>query len=159
MALRVVYDEREIDDQLAGVCGLYCGACPIYRAWVEQDMERLEALAHSLGIPPDKLMCTGCRTPGAFCFGGECEIKACAQAKGVAFCADCEAFPCERIRRLATGGPFRAAVLLNVPRIREAGWYPWLRKEDARWRCPVCRAKVGFDDRMCHACGRTVGPV
>ncbi len=157
MALRAVFDEREVDPQLAGICGIYCGACPIYRAWVEQDAARLEALATSLGVIPEKLLCTGCRTPGTFCFGGECEIKTCAESKGVAFCADCDEFPCERIDRFAAGATYRAEALRNVPRIREVGWHPWLREQDAHWRCHVCRAKIAVDERTCHACGRPLG--
>ena len=81
MALRAVFDDREIDASLAAVCGAYCGACPVYRAWAEQDRPRLEVLARSLGTTPGRLLCTGCRTPAAFCFGGDCEIKGCAEAR------------------------------------------------------------------------------
>lgn len=158
MALRAVFDEREVDPQLGGVCGLYCGACPIYRAWVEQDAERLEVLARAYGVSIERLMCTGCRTPGTFCFGGECEIKGCAQAKGVAFCADCDEFPCDRLQRVAAGSAFRTTLFENVTRIREKGWYAWLREQDGRWRCLVCRAKLAYDERTCHACGRAMSP-
>ncbi len=74
MVLRTVFDDREVDTSLAGICGAYCGACPVYRAWVERDLPRLGALARSLGTTPARLLCTGCRTPAAFCFGGDCEI-------------------------------------------------------------------------------------
>lgn len=154
MSLRAVFNGREIDAQLAGVCGIYCGACPIYRAWVEQDVPRLESLARSLGVPVARVMCTGCRAPATFCFGGDCEIKRCAQAKGVAFCAQCSEFPCVRIERLSRRAPHCAEVLENVPRIREVGWYEWLREQDAHWRCPACGAKSGFGDDVCCACGR-----
>ena len=157
MALQVVYDEREVDPRLAGVCGLYCGACEVYRAWVEQDQARLEALAHTHGVPISKVMCTGCRTPSPFCFSGDCEIKRCAESRGVPGCAECDAFPCGTIERFVAGGKHRVALRENAPRLREVGWYAWLREQDARWRCPECHAKIGFDDDTCRGCGRPLG--
>lgn len=154
MALQVVYDEREVDPCLVGVCGLYCGSCDVYRAWVEQDAARLERLARSHGVAPAKVLCTGCRTPSWFCFGGDCPIKACAEAHGAFACAECAAFPCGRIERFAASRPERAAVLQNGPRIRELGWYAWVREQDARWRCPSCRAKLSTADAACGGCGR-----
>jgi len=157
MALRAIFDDREVDASLAAVCGAYCGACPVYRAWAEQDRTRLEALSRSLGVPTERLICTGCRTPAAFCFGGECEIKRCAQARGVAFCPDCAEYPCDRIRRFREGAPYRAAMLRDAARIHEVGWYAWLREEDRRWRCPACGAKVGAGYEACIACGKPLG--
>lgn len=157
MAVRMAFEAREDDATLAAVCGAYCGACPVYRAWVEQDMPRLEALARSLGTTPVHLMCTGCRTPAAFCFGGDCEIKACAQKKGVAFCPDCAEYPCDRIRRFDAGAPYRPALRRDAARIQEVGWYAWLREEDRAWRCPECGAKTAAGARACVHCGHALG--
>ncbi len=156
MALRVVTHDREVDANLAGICGAYCGACPVYRAWVEQDVPRLEALARSLGTAMDRLLCTGCRTPASFCFGGDCEIKTCAHKRGVAFCPDCDAYPCDRIRRFRAGAPYRAAMSRDAGRIHEVGWYRWLQEQDARWRCPGCGAKVDAASTACARCGHAL---
>lgn len=152
MALRIVFDEREIDPQLCAVCGLYCGICPVYRAWTEQDLPRLDAIAGTLGVSRERLLCTGCRTPAAFCFGGECEVKECAEAKGVAFCAECAEFPCPRIERVMERAPHGSTILANGTRIRDVGWYAWLREQDARWRCPSCHGKVAFGAERCPSC-------
>jgi hypothetical protein len=152
MALQAVYDAREVDAGLAGVCGAYCGACPVYRAWVEQDTARLEAFARSLGVPTAGVICTGCRTPEAFCFGGDCEIKRCARNRGIVFCADCDAYPCERIHRKQGSAVSRASMCRDAARIGEVGVYRWLVEQDVKWRCPSCGAKVAAGDTTCGAC-------
>ena len=159
MAVRLAVNDRAIDASLAGVCGVYCGACPVYRAWAEQDLGKLKALAASLGTTTDKLMCTGCRTPAAFCFGGDCEIKTCAQERGVAFCPDCEDYPCDRIRRFEAGAPYRATLRQGANRLRKAGVSVWLREQNAMWRCRACGARTIAGVDTCPSCGITLkGP-
>ena len=156
MAVAKATGDQEIDTSLAGICGAYCGACPVYRAWVEQDLPRLDALARSLHTTTDRLMCTGCRTPATFCFGGDCEIKACAEERGIAFCPDCADYPCDRIRRFDAAAPYRAAMRRDATRIHEVGWYAWLREEDATWRCPECGTKASADAEVCTHCGHAL---
>ncbi len=153
MAMQVVVRNREIDANLAAVCGAYCGACPVYRAWAEQDRPRLEALAASLRVTPDRLVCTGCRSPAAFCFGGECEVKTCAQHRGVAFCTECEDYPCNRIRRSRIGEAYRTLLSQDAGRLHEAGVSAWLREQDAKWRCPSCGAPTAAGSDACTRCG------
>ena len=145
--------DREVDASVAGICGAFCGACPVYRAWAEQDHGKLEALSHSLNVPLDRLLCTGCRTPDGFCFGGECEVKRCAEHRGVAFCPDCDDYPCNRIRRAQVAQPIHALLARDAKRIREAGWYTWLREQDATWRCPSCGSRIAADATKCAHCG------
>ena len=158
MALHPIYDEREVDLGLVAVCGMYCGACPVYRAWVEQDAPRLAALAKTLHRDPESLMCTGCRAPSAFCLTTDCEVKRCAESRELFFCGECDEFPCEKIARVETRGGQCASIEENAARLRDVGWHAWLREQDARWRCPECRAKVGFEDPKCNSCGLRLEP-
>lgn len=156
MALRIAVNDRAIDTSLAGICGAYCGACPVYLAWADQDPSRLTALAASLGTTVDRLMCTGCRTPAAFCFGGDCEIKACAQHRGVAFCPDCADYPCNRIRGARVGEAYRKLLSRDAARLHEVGVTTWLREEDAHWRCSGCGARVAAGTDRCPTCGNSL---
>ena len=156
MALRMAFNDREIDTSLAGICGAYCGACPVYLAWSQQDFPRLEALAGSLGTTADRLICTGCRTPSAFCFGGDCEIKRCAQHRGVAFCPDCVDYPCNRVRRARVGEPYRKLLSRDAKRLHEVGVTAWLREQDAHWRCSGCGGKVPAGADACPKCGNAL---
>ncbi len=153
MAAQLALNDREVDASLAGICGAYCGACPVYRAWADQDQPRLEALARSLDTTADRLLCTGCRTPSAFCFGGDCSIKQCARGRGVVFCVECTDYPCDKIRAFQAAAPYRAAICRDARWLREVGVSAWLREEDVRWRCPGCGAKVVAGTEWCVACG------
>lgn len=153
MALRLVPDDREIDASLAAVCGAYCGACPVYRAWAARDMARLEALAAQLGTPVERLMCTGCRTPAAFCLGGDCEIKQCARERGVAFCPDCADYPCDALRQALRSRPYLPALCRDALRLHGSGVTAWLREQDARWRCAECGTPVAAGTGTCAHCG------
>lgn len=101
-----------------GPCGLHCGACLAYAGGPIQ--EHAKALVQALGpnfagyaerfagmLPVfqhypafAQLLeflaagsCTGCR--GAGCLFKECRLPHCSQERGVAFCFECAAFPCE----------------------------------------------------------------
>jgi hypothetical protein len=158
MAVRLVVNDRAIDASLAAVCGAYCGACPVYSAWAAQDLPRLEALARDLGTTTDRLMCTGCRTPAAFCFGGDCEIKVCARKRGVAFCPDCADYPCERIGRFDAGAPYRAEIRRDAATLRAGNASAWLMEQDRKWRCSSCGARVPAGSESCPACSRALPP-
>lgn len=156
MALRMAREDRQIDASLAGICGAYCGACPVYRAWADQDRPRLEALAAALRTTPDRLVCTGCRTAAALCFGGDCEVKRCAEHRGVAFCMDCADYPCNRIRRSRIGEPYRQLLSRDAARLHGSGVTAWLRDEDAHWRCSRCDAPVAAGIDICPRCGNAL---
>lgn len=154
MASTAVLVDREIDASLAAVCGAYCGACPIYVAWAQQDTPRLQALAQAYHTTVDRLVCAGCRTPAAFCFGGDCEVKACAQHRGVVSCVDCSDYPCNRIRRAQHRSAHMETMSRDAKRLREIGVVAWLREEDARWRCPGCGGAIAVGMDACARCGQ-----
>jgi len=68
---------KEIDDNLLGPCGIYCGYC----------------LAFKKGV------CLGCRYQAdkrlAEGVKDWCTLLNCAEKKGVAECSDCAEFPCK----------------------------------------------------------------
>ena len=41
--------------KLVGICGIYCGTCPIYLAHRENDVECLDEISKARGIPLDKI--------------------------------------------------------------------------------------------------------
>jgi len=47
------------DKDLIAYCGLYCGACPVFKA--SSDSALAERLAPTLGIPAEQVKCLGCR--------------------------------------------------------------------------------------------------
>ncbi|TRZ93021.1 MAG: DUF3795 domain-containing protein [Dehalococcoidia bacterium] len=51
----------QLDDaKLAAPCGLYCGVCPVSMA--SSNNALAEKLAQTMGLPPERIKCLGCKT-------------------------------------------------------------------------------------------------
>jgi hypothetical protein len=106
-------------------CGLVCEECPAMRATRSGDGEALARTAaqwtRALGLEftRDSIQCDGCLVEGgrrsAYC--ARCEVRPCAEARGVATCADCGDYPCEVL----------AAFLEHAPDAEEN--LEWLRSD------------------------------
>jgi len=148
-------------EPLAAVCGLYCGACGIYRAWQNNDRELLETIRENMTsqwgeITLDDLRCDGCLGGGHLTpYCNQCALRLCPEDKpGVTRCSDCSDFPCSRITDFNNDGMrHHAEVLDNLRRIAEIGVEAWVRQEKERWRCPQCQAPVDWYARTCFQCG------
>ena len=147
-------------EHLGADCGLYCGACTLYRIRHDADRkdlaEVLAPVAERLGIPAEELACEGCLSDGPLspnCV--RCGIRRCAAERpGVTRCADCPEFPCERITRFSTDGvPHHSEVLDNVRRQQKIGVYEWLQEEFERVRCQYCGCSQDWYAQKCHRCG------
>lgn len=135
--------ERSSRDYLC-YCGLYCKMCSIVATIPRKAGTLLEQLKgdgwefFGKELYPDfpafwdilgkmavmdkttRLCVGGCGDPN-------CGIRACAIAKGLQVCAQCEEFPCLRLRDFTRRYPF---VLKNNERIREIGLEAWLAEQD-----------------------------
>ena len=147
-------------DHLAAVCGLYCGACVIYRARRDGNTERLEQLVEVMkAIEPvslEDLQCDGCLAGGRLTpYCQKCLIRVCPEEKpGVVRCSDCPDFPCSRITAFNDDGMrHHAEVLDNLCRIRDEGVSAWLEAEEKRWLCPQCQRPGEWYARNCFHCG------
>ena len=144
---------------LAAVCGLYCGACRIYRAWQDNNQQLLEETQQNMSSRGatnlEDLRCDGCLGQGNLTpWCQQCEIRRCPDDKpGVTRCSDCPEFPCSRITAFNNDGMrHHAEVLDNLRRLQEIGVENWLRDEEERWRCPQCQAPVDWYSRSCFQC-------
>jgi len=86
-------------EELAAPCGLYCGACPLYKA--QTDRVLAEKLAPRLGLPVEACVCSGCRAQkGRVSVMGEevCDTyDCCVNERGLDFCYRCPDFPCSKL--------------------------------------------------------------
>ena len=150
--------ERE---NLVAVCGLYCGACPMYLATQSKDEEKQKALLKQFSNGPMKLkmediLCDGCIGNGrvaSFC--RDCAMRKCPTDKqGVTRCSDCKDFPCSRITDFNNDGmPHHAEVLNNIRQIKEMGIQKWAKYDEERWKCPKCNSPMSWYDSKCSQCG------
>jgi len=79
---------RLVNKNLVGRCGLYCGACVIYRA--HKDSKQLQRkIAEQEKCKPEQIRCEGCQTASTNGWdekgeewGKNCKIFKCLEAKG-----------------------------------------------------------------------------
>jgi hypothetical protein len=90
---------------LIAACGLDCAQCDAYIATQANDMAALAAVAvkwtteyNAPGLSADNVQCDGCMTEGrkvGHC--SECQIRMCALERGVANCAVCPDYACDKL--------------------------------------------------------------
>lgn len=115
--------------KLTAPCGLDCFNCELHR---DNLTEKLAASIHAkLGIPLEEIPCRGCRQQDGrhFHLGSRgCATLDCVKEKGVAFCFDCDDFPCARLAPTADGAaryPHNMK-LYNLCRIKKFGLEKWI---------------------------------
>lgn len=147
---------------LAGRCGLYCGACEIYRAYKEAGKLRMD-VARRHKCMPAEVKCEGCRAVHivgwgrAEKWGRNCIILACLKTKNLETCGDCDRISaCQKLAVLVEEyEPLGMDLKANLRAMRELRLETWLDQQDARWRCQGCGepAVVSADVQRCHKCG------
>ncbi len=133
---------------LIAPCGLYCGACPLYRARTDEGLRSKIASAMNISVAK-VFLCAGCKPlkgaiPGA---GGTptCETYACAvDGKKVEFCYQCADFPCLKLAPCADRAqeiPHNSKIylLLMLQKLGIDAWrkeYPGLMRQYQRGKKP-----------------------
>ena len=93
-------------DKIIAYCGLVCTDCPAYIATQADDRAALERVAaqwreefNAPNISVESVICDGCLTDEGrkcgHCF--ECEVRACGVEQGVANCAHCDKYACDKL--------------------------------------------------------------
>ncbi|MFQ6074017.1 MAG: DUF3795 domain-containing protein [Candidatus Bathyarchaeia archaeon] len=130
-----------VNKNLVGRCGLYCGACIIYRAYKDSEQLR-RIIAERENCKPEEIRCEGCQTvlTNGWDVEGEqrgknCKIVMCLEAKGLNFCYECDTYPkCEKFRRIADSCSKHGENLTaNLNKIKAGKAEEWLEEEDRRW--------------------------
>lgn len=150
------------NEHLAAVCGLYCGACGLYRARHDNNPEQLEEIIKTVserwGIPAEEEDCDGCLSGGKLSpYCRTCPIMRCPSTTiGVKRCSDCPHFPCTMITSFNNDGVrHHAEVFANIKRQREIGVAAWLKEQEQRWQCQGCGTPMAWYTRVCYKCGKS----
>ena len=148
-----------VEQGLVGRCGLYCGACGIYRGYRDQG-ELLDELSAKWNIPKEKIRCEGCSALTPDCWGTGCKIVECLNGKGYGFCDDCQQFrekTCDKYENVASRYLKRGEdVRAELGCISEMGSERWLHVQDLRWRCRECSAPISVHASKCYHCGSPI---
>jgi hypothetical protein len=86
-------------------CGLLCDKCGAFIATKnDDDKKRVEVAElwskqYSSNLKAEDINCDGCTSGGNRFFGHckVCEIRKCGKQKGIANCAYCNEYPCEKL--------------------------------------------------------------
>lgn len=145
------------------VCGLFCAACSLYIGSLEAP-ERLESFMRRTGKSREEATCHGCRSDVLAWHCRTCRLKACAEKKGIAFCAECADFPCADFRAFAAGDladplvagkrPHRLELMPDCAAIKQKGWQAWAVEKRTDYACPACGTVSSAYDLRCRTCKR-----
>ena len=111
-------------NRIIAVCGLVCSDCPAYVATQADDRAALERVAaewrqayNAPNITVESVICDGCLDGGRKCSHcAECNIRACGVAHGVANCAHCPDYGCEKLEGFFGFVPQARATLDEIRR-------------------------------------------
>lgn len=110
-------------DKMVGYCGLVCTDCPAYMATKGDDQAALARVAASWreeynapDITAESVVCDGCVSAGTRHCGHwhECDIRICGADHGVANCAHCSDYACDKLERFFGFVPGARVVLDGV---------------------------------------------
>lgn len=123
---------------LIAPCGMNCGLC--------------------IGYLRDKNKCDGCYTKSEYKpnYCKTCIIKTCEVIKTnvSGFCYDCEKYPCRRLKQLDKRyrNRYHMSMMENLAFIKENGLAEFVKKEQAKWKCPECGTVVSVHRNFCLTC-------
>ena len=73
-------------------------------------------------IPPEKLKCLGCKGESSGCWSSRCEVRSCAQDKGLEFCYQCLKYPCDMLLKIFEKHPEARSNLKTISKIGPDAW-------------------------------------
>jgi len=151
----------EMKKNLIGRCGIYCGACEIYRAYKDNG-KLLRAVAKKHNCLPGEVHCEGCRAVHIIGWarvegwGKDCEILKCLHRRKLESCDHClEIAQCGRWNALAEEyQPLGVDLRANMKMCNDGRVEEWLKQQEERWRCQKCNRPIvaSPEDLRCHWC-------
>jgi len=147
-------DSYQPDKKLVAVCGLFCPACGIFIAQRGR-LEERKRMAEDLQVPVKDLQCDGCRAEKRFAYCETCTMQACAEEKGLDFCAECEEYPCRPLKEFQAAMPHRIELWEAQIRIKEVGYEKWFEEMLEHYSCAQCGTINSAYHLACRLCGTT----
>ena len=145
------------NEALISRCGIYCGACYVYRA--ERDGgEYLTSVAEQQKVKSEEVHCMGCSGPSDEMWINcrLCPVRGCQDEKGFKSCAQCPKFTdgsCERYEGLADFCMRRGEDVRSSMMKISVDPDEWLSQQNEKWRCSLCGSLFSWYDETCHTCG------
>lgn len=147
-------NDKTTTHRLDTYCGLYCGACVIYRVNKNGSASRL---AEEFGRNIQDVSCNGCRSSHNSTCSKSCRIKRCAIENHVEHCFECHDYPCNSLIEFRNDEYLhRSFVINNLEEIKEKGFAAWSASQQKRWSCSQCGEPFHWYEENCKKCGAEV---
>jgi len=148
------------DPNLLSRCGIYCGACYVYRA--ERDVgEFLREVAQWQEVEIDEVKCNGCTAPinEKWPSCQNCYPINCQKEKNLAYCHECGDFwdgKCNQYTKFEEFISQRGEkIRLNLIKI-SADPDLYLKEQESKWSCMKCGGSYSWYEETCHHCGKNL---
>lgn len=117
-------------------------------------------LAEANHVEPGEVGCDGCLSNRLMPECRQCRhgFRACARARGVTWCFQCDDFPCQRLRgflpiHIRDGVSHHARLLNELRDMGQRGVNAWLEDKATQAACPNCGRSLYWFERVCPDCG------
>jgi hypothetical protein len=104
--------ENKGSEKMVAYCGLVCTECPAFLATKKDDLALAMktaaewSKAFGVDVKVEHVWCDGCLVGGKKCAHcGECEIRACAEERGLSSCAACADYACAQLEAFFAMAP------------------------------------------------------
>ncbi|UCC79787.1 MAG: DUF3795 domain-containing protein [Candidatus Zixiibacteriota bacterium] len=97
-------------------------------AYSTSDTKALSRLARKYSeetgkaVSAEKLKCVGCKGQSSGCWCSGCEIRSCAEDKGLEFCYQCQDYPCDPLLKTFEKHPEARQNLKTISKIGPDAW-------------------------------------
>ncbi len=149
------------EQALVGRCGIYCGACIVYRAEHDQG-ELLDYFTSRVNCTKEEVTCKGCSGLTESCWGNDCKIVQCLNQKGYQYCYECDNFKqhtCDKRASLQARYTPRGVDLdKNLIAIQAGRVEDWLTESKQAFTCPSCGKPITYFYPTCQHCHKELKP-
>ncbi len=109
-------------EKMIAYCGITCTECPAFLATQDDDDAKRKETAelwtkqYNVDIKPEDINCDGCLSDTGRLVGHcyVCEMRKCGQERGVANCAYCNDYGCQKLEKFFEMAPMYRATLDEI---------------------------------------------
>lgn len=132
-----------MDRQLMAPCGMYCGLCSAYLAYLHQVPRQHGKFTYCMGCRPRDKQCSWLKK--------RCELV---QKHTVQYCFECPSYPCTMLERAAESYRTKYGLdfVENLALIRDRGEDVLLGALEERYACERCGDLRSIHSGKCFAC-------
>ena len=128
---------------LIAPCGMDCGLCSGYLAYINEIPKKRGAITH----------CAGCRARNKQCafIKRDCSLL---KNNKITYCFECNDYPCERLKRLDNSyiTRYSTSFIGNLNSIRDDGIENFLEGQERKHSCAKCGNAICVHNRKCYKC-------